>query len=375
MLVETPEELGRRVALARAESKLSREAVATEVRVLSPVAIAEIEAGSRPVDAWELALLGRALGRRPDWFLEESPEAVVSRRSGPHGRRDLDPLIESVARDTAFLVGISRLSVAAVRAARYRFPTTQEEIERCADETRRAAGAQEGPIRDLVRTAESLDLFVFALECPPDFDAAYVSVGSYGVAIVNGRRDPGRRRFSLAHEIGHHVFDDQYIVDWASLDTPTARERTIDGFAAALLMPQVKLRSDWIELSQRVGPQTAAVVLSSWYRVSMSAFASRLVTLKLISSREFATIASRRSTRDDFSRSMDGAFAPFVFVPHDDLRAVTLSPRYEDGVVAAYRANEIAAARALELLYGAAGATRVTPVSRGTDTLWNDVPW
>lgn len=41
-------------------------------------------------------------------------------------------------------------------------------------------------------------------------DGAYVAVDKWGVALINGSVDPGRRRFNLAHELGHHLFADAY---------------------------------------------------------------------------------------------------------------------------------------------------------------------
>lgn len=71
------------------------------------------------------------------------------------------------------------------------------------------------------------------------------------VVFVNAKEGPGRKRFTIAHEIGHIVLhaDDGNFVDYrhdgdyADEDRPKEREANL--FAANLLMPQGVFESLW----------------------------------------------------------------------------------------------------------------------------------
>lgn len=179
------------------------------------------------------------MDRPVDWFFTESPIAVVSRRRDPAVggfSRTLDRALELAARDVAFLEGRHLLSSAERPPAR-KAPESFEDAEDLARDVRAEAGQPDGPLLDLQSVAESLGLLGFSLALGPDAgDAAYVEVGNLGVAVINGTADPGRRRFSLAHELGHHLTGDAYEPSprLGASDT----ERMFNAFAAYLLMPR-----------------------------------------------------------------------------------------------------------------------------------------
>ncbi|MBW3669695.1 MAG: helix-turn-helix domain-containing protein [Actinobacteria bacterium] len=72
--------MGERVALGRNPAGLTQEALADAVG-LDRSALAKVERGIRRVSALELARVARVLDLPLDWFLNESPPAIVNRRS------------------------------------------------------------------------------------------------------------------------------------------------------------------------------------------------------------------------------------------------------------------------------------------------------
>ena len=148
------------------------------------------------------------MGRPIDWFFTESPVAVVSRRRDPAVggfSRVLDRALELAARDVAFLED-RQLLASAERPPARKAPESYDDAKNLARDVRAEAGRPNGPLLDLQSFAEGLGLLGFSLALGPDAgDAAYVEVGNLGVAVINGTADPGRRRFSLAHELGHHL--------------------------------------------------------------------------------------------------------------------------------------------------------------------------
>ena len=206
--VPNQEELGRRIAEARSDCGMTQADLAGSVG-LGDYRV-RVEAGERKVSATELVALAEALGRPIDWFFAESPPAVVSRRRDPAVggfSRRLDLVLERAARDVAFL--LKRRIITQTGRVIHKMPETYEEAENLARWARAEAELPDGPLRDLQTFAERLGLLGFSLALGSDAgDAASVEVDRLGVAVVNGTTDSGRRRYSLAHELGHHLVGD-----------------------------------------------------------------------------------------------------------------------------------------------------------------------
>lgn len=99
------------------------------------------------------------------------------------------------------------------------------------------------------------------------------------VISLNAEEHELRRRFSMAHELGHTIVDEigETMLPAQRLASHHERlERFCDRFAGALLMPRVLIRADWCDGIQCVER------LSRRYRVSRPAIRVRLSQLGLI---------------------------------------------------------------------------------------------
>ena len=115
----------------------------------------------------------------------------------------LDRRIDRLARDVEFLETDGVLP--AIEDRRIEMPTMVAEAEEAAAQARDWMDVPTAPVVDLQRHCESLGLLAFSLDLGQEGrDGAYVAVDRWGVALINGAADPGRRRFNLAHELGHH---------------------------------------------------------------------------------------------------------------------------------------------------------------------------
>jgi transcriptional regulator with XRE-family HTH domain len=151
--------IGERIALARDHLDLTQAELAAEVGGMDRTAVAKIESGRRKVSASELVKLAVALDRPIDWFVTESPPAVVSRRSDPASggvSQLLDRKIERLARDVEFLERDNVLP--SVPEQRLQLPDTFEGAEGAAAEARHWMGAGDGPLIDLQRHSEIVGL-------------------------------------------------------------------------------------------------------------------------------------------------------------------------------------------------------------------------
>lgn len=187
----------------------------------------------------------------------------------------------------------------------------------------------------------TLGLLAFSFALGPDAgDAAYVEVGNLGVAIVNGTTDPGRRRFSLAHELGHHQIGDAY--------EPQPRigtgdtERMIGAFAAYFLMPRSAVLNTWNEFSGL--PRTAAIAVAVRFRVSWTAACNQLRNLNLIDAREHDRLLDTDLTK--------GEMFGFGERCIPELEPPAVPSQYARAVVNAYTTGRLTSTRAIELLHG-----------------------
>lgn len=339
--VPTQAELGQRIAEARVDVGMTQADLAAGAG-LERTALVRVETGERKVSATELVSLADVLGRPVDWFFTESPAAVVSRRRDPAVggfSRKLDLALEIVARDIAFLD--RRRIIRATERTAHKTPTTYEEAERLAHSTREEASVPDGPLRDLQSVSESLGLLGFSLALGTDSgDAASAQVEKHGVAVINGSTGPGRRRFSLAHELGHHLVGDAY--EPAPRLGGSDTERMINAFAAYLLMPRASVMAVWNELSGE-SVRRAAIAVSVRFGVSWTATCNQLTNLGLIEHRTRELLIAndlRRGELFEFGERYSPALEP-PSVPR----------RYAIAVVSAYRQKRLTSARTIELLH------------------------
>lgn len=336
------EQLGARVAAARRDVGLTQEECASRVGIARS-ALAKVETGRRGISATELVRLAQALEMRVEWFFEDAPQAVLSRRNAAEPGAPspgVDLFTERIAREVEFLQHLGEIELTATPAME--FPETLEQAEEAAAEARRRLGYDhEEPATALGAHAVELGLLVFSWDLGTSgADGASVLLERGGIAVVNGSFQTGRRRLTLAHELGHYVFGDEYSTDWRVAEAPAAkREGRIDRFARALLLPAVALRSRW---GGGDDTRVDAVRLASEYRVDMATLARRLDELEIASPQDLAVVRATRTRQSDI--------VELGLLVADELSPPQLPDAYVKAVLNLYRREEVSAARALGLL-------------------------
>lgn len=335
------DEVGQRVAEARGSAGITQERLAIDAQI-ERTALVKIELGRRGLSSLELARIASALRRPIEWFVTESPPSVVSRRTGNADQVDgLDAHIDAFARDVALLIELKVLPPITLPSEQ--MPESLQHAERLADRLREGLGNRTGPLHNLAVTAEQLGLYVASLKVDHHLpDGAYVALEGAGATIVNGAHDSGRRRFTLAHELGHHVMADEYSTDWSIGQAKEEREKHINAFAVHLLMPRQSVAESWNTYGGQTDPRDAMIHLAIEYRVSWTAACGHLQNLGLIN----------RATENDIRRRPPGRVDLLergLFVV-EELAPPSLSPAFTRAAIRAYRGHKIGASRALELL-------------------------
>lgn len=153
--------------------------------------------------------------------------------------------------------------------------TSLEDAERAAMRLRECWELDDNPIDSLVQTAEDHQVIVVGWsKHGGEFDGLSGWCNQQPVTVINTAIEADRRRFTLAHELGHLMMD---------IGTATGKEaeKLAHRFAATLLVPPERVRHelgtrrtrlDWEELS----------ILKRKYGVSMAAWVYRAKDLGII---------------------------------------------------------------------------------------------
>ncbi len=353
-------ELGARIGLAREETGLTQGSLAAQIDI-DRTSLVRIESGERKISATELALIASVLDRPIDWFVTNPPLAVVSRRSNPgaHGTTlALDRAVDRAARDVQFL--LDRKILNWVRSRPKRVPRSHPDAERLADQVRSDLELDDGPIIGLAEIAERLGVYSFSVELTGPSEGACVELTGptknlrVGVAVIDGRQDPGRRRWTLAHEVGHFIIGDAYAADHPSGDV----EKYIDSFVAYLLMPRTAATRIWNENAPD-SSRRAALTLAARFRTSWTASCNQLSNLGFIKRPELESLKQIEPTVGDYL-ALGETWTP-------ELEAPSVPVEYTREVLAAYIDERITAERTIELLRGALSADELP--TRSPETL------
>ena len=257
------EALARELRAARENRGISQQAAAKRAG-LSRTVIAQIELGNRPVSADELAKLA-AVYRRPVIDLlgepvEEddvlvivmdlAPELVEQTFKG-NVRQFLDLCREAMALENALgwspRSGLPQYEVAAPRNS----AEAIEQGERIAGQERQRIGVGAAlPVENLSALVYSQGVRTFAADLPDNITGLAVHHRSIRPAVlVNRRQGASARRFSLAHEYAHTLFDRKVGVTKRE-NSDELTEKRANAFAAAFLMSRVGLEETLAALSK-----------------------------------------------------------------------------------------------------------------------------
>jgi Zn-dependent peptidase ImmA (M78 family)/transcriptional regulator with XRE-family HTH domain len=366
------EVVGRRIAEARGRAGMTQAQLAAATS-LDRSALAKIETGGRGVSALELGRLAEALDTRIEWFLEDAPAAIISRRNAQEPGAPspaIDAVIERLARNVEFTVAHDprfRPEAPQVQPV----PTSPDEAEALAQTARVTIGHDlSTPMINLAEKVAGLGLLAFCLELGIESaDAATILLPEGGVAIVNGSLHTGRRRLALAHEWGHYLVADDFSMDWrvAEYQDSQRREYLLDRFARALLLPAAAVRAAWTDYTSGDGDlRTAAVRVASEYRVDMATLARRLTELDILGHADAGQVRAVRTTMADI--------VELDLVVGDELAPPTLPRPYERAVLRLYRGETISATRALDLLLDTWDEDALPELpKRSADAIWQYV--
>lgn len=301
--------VGERVAAARRQAGLSGSQLG-EMVGLRKDQVSKIESGRRRLDVAELPKFAAALGVTVRHLLGQAerpslataarlaagagPDASYAARTRARQLFEIDDLLTQVAQLPA-----SRPSQAgqAVRelasSACPDVPSSKSAARRQGRElaalTRRELDLGSDALGDLAALIEQHFAVDVALSpLGTDADGLCVHSGPGALILVSSDFSDGHMRFTLAHELAHHILGDpREIIEEGECDmfADNATEWRANAFAGHFLMPERGVRSvlDWLGEKPGTLSERGVVALMEYFGVSLAALVYQLNVVGLLS--------------------------------------------------------------------------------------------
>lgn len=292
--------IGSRMRQARLAAGLTLDEVAERMtradQPITKAGISKYEHHKSTPKAGFLLKLAGVLKVKPSYFLEEPAVSVqwLAFRKHPQLAPTRQLQIKAAALNVA--EGQVWLQSTLYPDERPRLPepvnaSTAEDAEAAAADLRTRWGLGEAPIESVTQTIEDHGGVVVGWEADVGhFDglAAWLNE-TVPLAVTNLRVAADRRRFSLAHELGHLVLRPQ------SHDDAT-EESLAHRFAGAFLVPAAVARRELGERRRRVSLEELAL-LKDRYGLSMQAWTHRALDLGIIEKGQYKSLRAEIDQR------------------------------------------------------------------------------
>jgi len=287
--------MGVRIAALREARGMTGEELGA-VLGLSRSQISKVEHGTRRVDVSEVAAIADALevslaevlGVERSGSLALAARVMAAPDEGDTlpSRRRMRQLLEAEA-NLASSTGLSRgrptpsgQSVLVMIRDRG-IPSSRapwRDGEDLAGIVREGLGLGRAPIADVAELAEQhFGIDVLAWPTGEGVSGLCAHGQDVAMALISTSFTRGHQRFTVAHELAHHLLRDprEIVIDSKLYDNTSPAEKRANAFAAALLMPADGLRD---VVADRFIDETLIVELMRHFGVSFSALLYRLAT-------------------------------------------------------------------------------------------------
>ena len=284
--------IGNRIRQARLSAGLYLRDVVTQLEGLgesfSKQRLSNYERNKRNPSAAALTVLGRALGVRPAYFLEE-PDVTIrwmsyrcQSRLGKRQKEEIEAFGQSVAERHMYLQATLFPNEKPALPNRQEVATANE-AEAVAVRLRDCWQLGRAPIDGLTQTIEKNGGIVVDYEAEGvRFDGLSGWVNDqFPLLVVNSHVPDDRRRFDLAHELGHLLME-------CGSATPREEENLAYRFAGALLVPAEAAFQE-VGVQRRTISLQELVPLKANWGLSMQAWLRRLHDLGIINDPVYKT--------------------------------------------------------------------------------------
>jgi len=275
---------GERLNSARKMAGMSMEALAQKAgAIVSKQAISKYEKGKINPGSEVLLALAKALDVKVDYFFRPATVAIAGIEFRKRSRltRKEEERIKFQTID--FIQKYLEIEEILNEAPAFKNPVprnlikSHEDIERAALEIREKWKLGNGPVPHLIELLEDNGFKIFEVEAEEQFDglSGFTENRAIPVIAVYKNGDLVRKRFTIAHEMGHLLLDFSGIKNSSS-------EKLCHAFAGALLLPQNVMIEELGRQRNKI-TEWELKKLKGIYGMSMQAIMARAYHLNIIS--------------------------------------------------------------------------------------------
>jgi len=275
---------GERLNSARKMAGMSMEALAQKAgAIVSKQAISKYEKGKINPSSEVLLALANALDVKVDYFFRSATVAIAGIEFRKRSRLTKKEEERIKFQTIDFIQKYLEIEEILNEAPAFKNPVTRnrikshEDIECAAFEIREKWNLGNGPVPHLIELLEDNGFKIFEVEAEDQFDGLSGFAENMGIPVIavykNG--DLVRKRFTIAHEMGHLLLDFSGIKNSSS-------EKLCHAFAGALLLPKEVLIEDLVPHRDKI-TEWELKKLKGIYGMSMQAIMARAYHLNIIS--------------------------------------------------------------------------------------------
>jgi Zn-dependent peptidase ImmA (M78 family) len=241
--------ISQRIRQARVAAGMSQDevvaALSTQGVTLTKAAVSKYERGGSVPRASLLKHLGVALGVAPEYFLRETSVTIdwlAFRKRATAGIREQERF-QAMAQECVEAQLELRDALRIECESRFpekRMVETPDEAENAAEALRREWELDDLPVESMVELIEDRDGIVVEIEgAEKAVDGmAGLANGCHAIVVIDPGLSDDRKRFTLAHELGHLCMNTSGVASWKS------EERLAHRFASAFLVPAAIARRE-----------------------------------------------------------------------------------------------------------------------------------
>lgn len=276
-------EIGGRLLSARKMAGLSMEKLAVAAgRKVSKQAISKYERGIMKPGSEVLLALAKPLGVKVEYFLRPRNLRITGLEFRKKSRLTAGEQDRIKYRTMDFLEKYLELEDILGGVPNFVNPVSNQrislnqDIERAAEDIRKAWNLGEAPIPQLTELLEDHGIKIFEVDAGTDFDGLSGFAGEERIPFIAIYKGAGlvRKRFTMAHELAHLL-----------LAFPPGKkqssEKLCHAFAGALLLPERVIREELGGRRRRI-TEWELKKLKGIYGISMQAIMARALSLDII---------------------------------------------------------------------------------------------
>lgn len=332
--------LGARIKQARLASGLTLDELAEKMAAnghpITKAALSKYELSKSVPKPTILVAIGKILGVRASYFAESSEtsiEWIAFRRLSTmpvKKQEQVKAFASHVVENQLWLQGTLYPQLKP-NLPKARHASSADDAERAAADLRRAWSLDDLPIDSLTATVEDHGGVVVGCgDISEDFDGLSGTTNTgFPVAVVSTAAPDDRRRYTLAHEMGHLVLTCKHVAD-------NVTEQIANRFASALLVSPTAARSELGSKRRRLDFKELGL-LKQKYGLSIQGWVRRARDLEIIEEsqyRNLCIVISRNGWKKVEPYGFNGNETP------SRLRQMTLRA-YAEGVISTDRAEQI----------------------------------